>query len=432
MIERVESDAAFAELALSAELSRARLEPRHRGLATELSYGTLRLRGRLDASIAQVCDRKLSALDPAVRNVLRLGAYQLLFLTRVHDAAAVDESVKLARWAGYSKATGFVNAVLRRLAKERERLSFPVLEQDPLAYLETLGSLPTWLAQRWLDELGPEQAAALAKALNRRPPRTVRVSPGADRPSLAKRLGGRLCRYAPDGITDLSRDPLADPAFRAGEITIQDEASQLVGLLLDLQEGESVLDCCAAPGTKTAQLAQAVGPRGEVVALDLHTHRLGLVRRTLERLNLKNTRVLERDATATLDLRGKTQFSKILVDAPCTGLGVLARNPDARWRLEPADVDRSAELQLKILESVLRYLSPGGVCVYSVCTMTPEETSGVTDGILANDAALKISSAADFLPQPAKELVDSRGALRTWPKKSNCDGFYAVRFERIG
>ena len=168
MIERVESDAAFAELALSAELSRARLEPRHRGLATELSYGTLRLRGRLDASIAQVCDRKLSVLDPAVRNVLRLGAYQLLFLTRVHDAAAVDESVKLARWAGDAKATGVVNAVLRRLAKERERLSFPVLEQDPLAYLETLGSLPTWLAQRWLDELGPEQAAALAKALNRR------------------------------------------------------------------------------------------------------------------------------------------------------------------------------------------------------------------------------------------------------------------------
>ena len=430
VLDRVEQEAAYADLALHGELSKARLEPRHRALATELSYGSLRLRGRLDASLAQVCDRELSGLDPTVRNTLRLGAYQLLFLSRIHDGAAVDESVKLARAAGHSRATGFVNAVLRRLAKDRDRLQFPVLEQDPLGFLETVGSLPKWLAERWLSELGPKEAAELAKACNRRPPRTVRVSPGSDPQALAKHLDGKLCRYAPHGITDLSRDPLGDASFKRGQITLQDEASQLVVQLLDPRPDEAVLDCCAAPGTKTAQIAQAVGPRGEVVALELHSRRLSLIHGNLERHGLANTRVLQRDATGILDLRGKTRFSKILVDAPCTGLGVLARNPDARWRLQPEDISRSAELQLKLLESAGRYTERGGVCVYSVCTLTPEETSGVTEAFLARNSEFKISNAAEFLKPEANELVDSSGALRTWPHRHSCDGFYAVRLQR--
>ena len=427
VLERVERDRAYADLTLHAELGRGDLPRRERALATEMSYGTLRLRGRIDAALEQVLDRPLEKAEPTVRNLLRLGAYQLLFLRSVPDAAAVDETVKLARRVGRARAAGFVNAVLRQLARRRGNLRIPSLREDPVSHVEQYGSVPRWLAERWVEELGAEEAAALALAQVEAPPRTVRVSPGADKEALAKRLRARPCGRAPDGLTQLQRDPLRDAAFAAGEITVQDEASQLVALLLGAEPGDTVVDCCAAPGTKAVQLAQQVGPRGEVIALELHAGRIPLIGRSARRLGLDNLRILQRDAAQGFDLKGRLRFRRILIDAPCSGLGVLRRNVDARWRLSPEDVPRAADTQLRLLASATRYLEPGGVMVYSVCTMTPEETSGVIARFLAEHPKVRIDDPRPCLPAKAWDLVDADQALRTWPQRHGCDGFFAVR-----
>ncbi len=429
VLERVDRDRAFAELVLHAALRDSDLERRDRALATELCYGTLRLRGRVDAALGQTLNRPLQRIEPRLKSLLRLGAYQILELEGLRNAAIVDESVKLARSRGLDRASGLVNAALRAVVRRVESgdLRYPDPQEDPLGYLRDWGSLPEWLAERWLQEFGFAEASALAEACTRAPPRTVRVSPGVDRGEVVARLGGRLGRYAPDAVTNLARDPVRDPAFAAGEITVQDEASQLVPLLLGAEQGETVVDCCAAPGTKAVQLAQQVGPHGEVVALELHRNRLQLIYRAASRLRLENLRVLQRDAAKGFDLQGRMRFSRILVDAPCTGLGTLRRNPDARWGLDPREIPRAADRSTALLRSCARYVESGGVLVYSVCTFTPEETTGVVGRFLEVHTDFKQEDARPYLPEAAGPLVDRTGALATFPHRHGCDGFFAVR-----
>jgi 16S rRNA (cytosine967-C5)-methyltransferase len=211
---------------------------------------------------------------------------------------------------------------------------------------------------------------------------------------------------------------------------VQDEASQLVPLLLGAARGDTVVDCCAAPGAKTAQLAEIVGERGSVIALELHEARIGLIRRALERTRARNVRVLQRDVRQGFDLQGPLHYTHLLVDAPCTGLGTLRRNPDARWRLGPEDVTRAAENARAILDSVARYTGPGGVVVYSVCTFTPEETSQLVESFLREHRDFRLDDPRRLLPASAEKLVDTDLALRTWPQLHGCDGFYAVRLVR--
>ncbi len=430
----MDEERAFAELALHAELRDSGLARRDRALATELAYGTLRLRGRLDAAIAQALDKPGRKLDTRLHNLLRLGAYQILFLRGDSHHAAVDETVKLAHAAGLGRAAGFVNAVLRALARRSASggLRFPDPEDDPLAYLVEWTSIPEWLAARWLEEFGPDEAIALAEASSGAPPRTVRVRAEVDREAVAKRLRGRPTRYAPHGVTDLAIDPVRDPGFAAGEMTVQDEGSQLVPLLLGAEPGDTVVDCCAAPGSKSLQLAEIVGAHGEVIALDRRAARLSLIRSGAARMGLANVRVLERDVRQGFGLQGQLWFRRILVDAPCSGLGTLRRNPDQRWRLRPTDIARNASTALAILSSAARYVADGeGVLVYSVCTMTPEETTGVLARFLEDHSDFRVDDPRPWLPETAaKELVTGDGALATLPHRHGCDGFWAVRLVR--
>jgi 16S rRNA (cytosine967-C5)-methyltransferase len=432
VLMRVERDRAFADLALHAALRNSELERRERALATELSYGTLRLRGRIDAVLRQCLDRDLAKLEPGVRNLLRLGTYQILCLSRIRNAAAVSETVELAKVKGLGRAAGLLNAVLRKVARrvEANALAFPDPEQDPQDYLRDWGSLPAWLAERWLEQVGLKEAAALAEACTKAPPRTIRVSAHADREVVAERLRGRVCRFAPRGVTGMRVDPTLDPGFLQGEFTVQDEASQLIPLVLGVEPGDTVVDCCAAPGTKAVQLAEQVGPKGEVIALELHETRLGLIGRAARRLGLANLRILQRDAAKGFDLRGMLYFKRILVDAPCSGLGTLRRNPDARWRLKPEEIGRWAERGLAILTSAARYVEEDGVLVYSVCTHTPEETVTLITRFLETHPQFRLGDPRPHLPPAAAKLVDSEGALRTFPHRHGCDGFYAVRLVR--
>jgi len=432
VLERVDRDRAFAEIVLHAALPEAQLERRDRALATELSYGTLRLRGRVDAALGQCLDRPLRRIESEVRNLLRLGAYQLLCMDGIPDAAVVHETVLLARKLGFERATGFTNAVLRGVARKRDERGFawPDPEADPIGSIETWGSLPRWLAERLVAELGATEALAFADVCTKASPRTVRVTSRGDRERVARDLDGEFTRFAPDGVTNATQDPSRGQAFDRADYVIQDEASQLVPLLLGAEVNDTVVDCCAAPGTKAVQIAEQVGPRGEVIALEQNRTRIALIYKSSQRLGLANIRPLERDVSKGFDLQGRLFYRRILVDAPCSGLGTLRRNPDARWRVRPEEIPRCAERALAILTSAGRYVEEGGALVYSVCTFTPEETTGVVSRFLEREKQFRIDDPRPFLPEPAHALVTASNALETWPQRHGCDGFFAVRLVR--
>jgi 16S rRNA (cytosine967-C5)-methyltransferase len=458
VLDRVQRARAYADLSLHHYLSLSALSGSDRALATELVYGTLRWRGRIDYLLGHVLSQPLEKLEPPVASTLRVGAYQLLFCDRIPDSAAVDESVRCVRALGVERATGLVNAVLRRLARERAEIPLPGLDEDPLRHLTHALSLPEWIAERWLQQYGSLDAAALARASNEPAPLTVRTNcRRQSRNELLEELRARFpdaeaCHYAKYGIRlGHNGDPARDPGFLKGLFSVQDEAAQLCVDLLDPQPGELVLDVCAAPGGKTAAIAERLGDAGGVLALDRHARRLGLVARSVRRLGLTNVHTLERDATQPLgDLpvawldslewldsreevararRERLSFDRVLVDAPCTGLGTLRRNPDARWRVSKDSVQELARLQLSILGQAAAVLRPGGSLVYSTCTLLPEENEGVVKAFIDKNPRFRVAQPAS-LPLSLGPVLSEDGCLRCFPHIHDTDGFYAVRIER--
>ncbi|MFV1978390.1 MAG: 16S rRNA (cytosine(967)-C(5))-methyltransferase RsmB [Myxococcota bacterium] len=437
VLERVSSAGAYADLLLHSALGRSTLSAPDRAFATDLVYGTLRWRGKIDYYLSHFVDQDLAKLEPLVASTLQLGAYQLLCTERVPISAAVDQSVRCIRAAGANRATGLVNAVLRRLALERDKIVLPSVQDDPIAHLTHALSLPRWLAERWIERFGVESAVELAKACNEPPPLTIRTNRArADAGELLQDLlenfpNATACRFARDGIV-LGRkgNPARDRNFLAGRFTVQDEASQLVVALLDPQPGERVLDLCAAPGGKTTAIAERVGPSGSVVAVDRNTRRLDLVQRAVRRLGLTGIRTVARDATRSLtELAPEGGFDRILVDAPCTGLGTLRRNPDAKWRVRPGDPTRLAEIQRALIGKAASVLRPGGTLVYSTCTVLAEENEEIARHFL-NGPRDFAPIPKDAVPEEVKTVADPDGVLRTFPHIHDTDGFFAARFER--
>ena len=431
VLTRVEEDRAFADLLLSHHLDASRLDPRDRRLATELTYGVLRWRGRLDAHIQRVTHRPLPDLPPWLRNLLRLGAYQCLFLDRVPPRAAVDESVKLARRRGHEGFAGFVNGVLRALLREGQTIPEPA---DPVEALALRHSFPHWLVRRWVTRFGAEEAQALMSALNRRPPFTIRVNTlRVTREELILRLksegtDGSPTSYAPDGIIiDPPLLPDSSSSYRDGLWTVQDEASILVGHLVAPRPGEQVVDLCAAPGGKTTHLAQLMADRGKVVALDPHSARLDLVQRACERLGLRIVEPIRGDAQS---FGPAASYDRVLVDAPCSNLGILRRAPELKWHRREEELSGLAANQLAILSAAGSTVRPGGVLVYSTCSLEPEENEAVVDAWLRGSPS--------FRPDPPwcdeilAPLVDETGIFRALPHRHGTDGFTAFRFVKGG
>lgn len=448
VLDRVERVRAFADLALHHTLAQTHLSSVDRALATELVYGTLRWRGRLDYIIQQCLDRELSEVEPVIRATLRIGTYQLHFSDRIPDTAAVDEAVRCARALGAERATGLVNAVLRRVAREQAQVRFPTLEEDPLAHLEHACSLPRWVAERWLTEYGPEASVLLAKTSNAPPPLAVRTNPLRNEPErLIKQVSetfpdAALAHFASRGVI-LGRSGNAgiDPLFLTGHYTVQDEASQLVVDLLDVHPGQHVLDVCAAPGTKTTGIAECLAGEGSVLALDRHAGRLKLIARAARRLGLPGIRTLVRDASLPLsDLPRpdgladgtptESPFDRVLVDAPCSGLGAMRRNADVRWRIRPRDPAELAVAQAAILAEAARVVSPGGSLVYSTCTVMHEENEDVIQPFLEANPDFRLVPASE-LPLALRPLIDADGFLRCYPHLHDMDGFFAARLERV-
>jgi len=429
ILMRVERDRAFADIALEHALERARLEPRDAALCTEIVYGTLRWRRHLDWRLAPHLNRPIDRLDPWVRALLRLTVYQLVFLDRVPRWAAVDEAVSAARLK--SRVPGpaeFVNAVLRSFTRETQPPRLPAL---PVEAAAVRWSFPDWMAARWIVRYGPEEADRLMAALNERPPTTIRANTlRISREDLARRLRDEELAetdptaLAPEGLT-LRRGAVGRwAAFAAGWCSVQDEASMLIARLLDPRPGELVVDACAAPGTKTGHLAQLMDNRGRIVAVDPNAARLRLLSQATARLGVS---IVEAHVggVGSVGGRWKDRCDRALVDAPCSNLGVLRRNPDVKWKRTEADLGRLADKQRGILESAAALVKPGGRLVYATCSLEPEENDAVVAGFLAEHREWRPDPPIDF-----PVAADAGGVIRCLPHVHGTDGFTAVRLVR--
>ena len=433
VLERVLVDGAFADRALDAELDRRRVAARDRALATELVFGTLRWQRYLDWILTPHSRRPLSALDPRPLVLLRMTAYQIAFLERVPAFAAVNDAVGLAR-QGRAKpgVAEFVNAVLRSFARRGAREREPQPPADPVDALALRCSFPTWLAARWVARFGAEEAEALMRAMNERPPLTLRTNTlRTTREELAERLRAEdgvtttPARWAPEGLHAGHGGRPADwRAFADGAFAVQDEASMLVARLLDPVPGETAGDVCAAPGTKTTHLAQLMENRGAVLTFDPQPARLALVTRAAARLGVTIVQTLG-GAAETLAPRFAERCDAVLVDAPCSNLGVLRRNPEVKWRRAEGDVAAGAGRQRAILEAAAGMVRPGGRLVYATCSLEPEENDDVARGFLEARPGWAVDAPASFPIAPGPD-----GFVRCLPHRHGTDGFTAIRLRR--
>jgi 16S rRNA (cytosine967-C5)-methyltransferase len=432
---RIEKERSFADILIDQELSRDLIKGADRGLLTELVYGVLRRQGTLDHIMGQFSKQRPEKLELTVRLLLRLGLYQSFFLDRIPISAAVNETVNLAKEI-VPRAAGFVNAVLRSADRGRDTIGYPDREVEPAHYLATRYSHPEWLAALWCRQLGIDEAEALAAAMAEPPPLTVRANTlRISREALLERLGeegatGTPTAWSPDGIRLEHLGTVSRLAsFKDGLFTVQDESSQLAPLFLGPQPGDRVLDACAAPGGKTTQLAQLMGDRGEILACDVNHKKLRLIKETCDRLGITAVRTFTMDATAPSNAVQEVRFNRILVDAPCSGLGVLRRNPEGKWWKTAADLRLLAVTQLAILENLQGYLAPDGTLLYATCSTTLDENEAVIDAFLARHPEYRVEDLRELYPQFAP-LCTERGFFRSWPQRDGMDGFFAARLTR--
>ena len=429
-----------ADLPAALAESRLRLaDERDRGLAAEIVAGTLRWQRHLDHVIARTASTPLSKLDPEVLTILRLSAYQLLHLDRVPASAVVDDAVSLTRTARKPSASGFVNAVLRSTLRQRQTLAFPAKPADPddraaaLAYLGITHSHPDWLVARWLDRYGLDAAEQWVRFNNQVPALVLRANRlRLTREALAEALATddiqtEPTRFAPDGLVVARGNPLRGPAD--GAFFVQDEASQLVPLVVGARPGERVLDLCASPGGKTTAMAADMRNEGSLVACDVRPKRIDLLRQTVRLSGATCVDVVHIPAAGPLPFGGA--FDRVLVDAPCSGLGTVRRDPDIRWRRTEGDLASLAVEQLSLLARGADLVAPGGRLVYATCSSEPEENEGVVDAFCRSRPdfePLDLGTAARGI-QPV--LLDARGMLRTLPPAHGLEAFFAAALVRV-
>jgi 16S rRNA (cytosine967-C5)-methyltransferase len=431
-----------ADLPTAIALARGRLsDERDVALAAEIATGVQRWRAALDHVLVAFARRPLDRLDPEIVEILRLSAYQLLHLTRVPAAAVVDDAVDLAKRAGKKSAGGFVNAVLRAISRGRNALPLPTKPQDAadrtaaLDYLSIALSHPRWLAERWFDRFGLDATEAWMQFDNRPAPLTLRPNrlrmttdelvSRLDREDVRVRPG----RVAPDALIVEEGHPLRGDGLQRGWFVVQDEASQLVAQLADARPGMRVLDTCASPGGKTTAMAAMMCGEGRIVASDVRERRVQLLRRTVSASGATNVAIVRADLLRPLPFR--QPFDLVVVDAPCSGLGILRRDPDIRWRRSEDDLPALAAAELTMLQHAADAVAPGGRLVYSTCSSEPEENEGVVSAFLASASGFMALDARTAAPSVPAAVIDDRGCLRTQPHRHELEAFFGAVFTRL-
>ncbi|UCD66348.1 MAG: 16S rRNA (cytosine(967)-C(5))-methyltransferase RsmB [Deltaproteobacteria bacterium] len=417
-------------------------DPRDRQLILSLVYGVIRWRGYLDWVISKYSKHPLSKMKSRTLQALRVGVFQLLFLDRVPDSAAINETVQALKDMKQPKwLTGFVNGLLRSVDREREDIPGPLKTKTEETLPEAaLLSHPEWLIKRWKHRYGQAEAHKICQENNKRAPICLRVNTKlTSSTALLEKLrnhglnveAGKFSSLALK-LHDYRGSITTIPGFAAGLFQVQDEAAQLVSLLLGPQQpGKSYLDGCAGLGGKTSHLAQMLAPNSRLVAVEPNPGRIKKLQENLGRLQLDTTVTI---VEGTLDLLlhdNKGRFAGVLIDAPCSGLGVIRRHPDIRWNRKPEDLSRYQEMQVELLKIAAELIATQGILVYATCSMEPEENDEVIEQFLASHKQFALSDCRDMLPEPAACLVDSQGFFRTLPGRDDLDGFFAARLIKI-
>ncbi|HEX9020009.1 MAG TPA: 16S rRNA (cytosine(967)-C(5))-methyltransferase RsmB [Nitrospirota bacterium] len=409
------------------EEARRSFDARDSSFILELVYGVLRNRALLDWTLDQLSVQPVGKTDSWTRNILRLGAYQMRFLDRVPVSASVNTAAELAK--AYGKKSGYVNGLLRNLDRKRDAIPYPG-SGDPIQRLSVLHSHPEWLVARWVERFGAEAAETLLENNNRPAPLTIRTNTlKTTREGLKASLDSEGARtvdstYSPIGLELVSGPGFQEfSSFRKGWFAIQDEAAQLISMMLAPRPGEKVLDACAAPGGKATHLAELMNNRGTLIALESDPKRIERIRENSARLGASIIVPTLGDATQYAE----GVFDKVLIDAPCSGLGVLRRHPDGRWNKSEKSIKEKQALQKKILENCSKLVKHGGALVYATCTTEPEENENVIDDFLVKHAEFVFDDPRPFLPASAGKLVDAKGFFRTFPDEPATDGFFGAR-----
>jgi len=452
ILNRVEEAALHPDRLLTDSFKRYRyFTSLDRAFLTELTYGVIRWREKLDWVIRHFSKIPFAKIELETLHILRLGLYQILFMSRTPSSAAVNESAELAKRIRGKGGAGFVNAVLRSSIRQKDEIRYPDMAEDPALHLSVVESHPLWLVQRWLKEMGIEEALKLCKFNNRISPLTLRTNTlKISREDLIRKLEEEKLQPLPSTFSEegiLLQDPPPTselPFMKEGLYIIQDEASQMVTFILDPKPGERILDACTAPGGKTTHMAQRMKNQGEICALDVSKGKLHLVEEMCQRLGIKIVKTTKGDAVKSLPLPQGVKFDRILADVPCSGFGTLRKNPDLKWRREEKDIKRLGELQVSILSNLSAYVKERGVLVYSTCTVFHEENEDVVETFLGGHPEFQLDQiekvASDIPACRQADMVDGKsekvrsfvrnGYFKTFPPKNEMDGFFVARLSR--
>ncbi len=430
VLNRVERTDSYLDKVLDAELRSGDLNDLDKGLLTELVHGVLRWQNRLDWVLNGFSHGNFAKSEINVKNTLRVALYQILFLDRIPHSAAVNEGVEFIKRIRGDKPAGLVNAVLRNIIRNIDGIRYPDPAEDLVQYISVFYSHPSWMVGRWLERFGRQDLERLLVANNERPGMALRINRlRIDPADFTAQLDARQIPYTRSSalphfvkVKTLSGIAQMD-LFRNGMFTIQDESAALPCQLLDPRPGSRVIDMCAAPGGKTTNMAEMMQNQGEIIALDKYDAKLNLIRASCERLGVRIANLRAADAVTYED----APADHVLLDAPCSGLGTLAKKPDMKWKRDMSDIRKLAALQENLLENAARLTKPGGVIVYSTCTLEPEENAGVVQTFLGHHPEFTLDRADRYLPA---DLVTPEGYVATYPHLHGMDGSFAARLVR--
>jgi len=434
ILNRVDKTALHPDRLLTDSFKRYRyLTSIDRAFLTELTYGVIRWKGRLDWVIRHFSKIPINKIELEALNILRLGLYQVFFLSRTPASAAVNESVELAKGIRGKKGAGFVNAVLRSTLRQKDEIRYPDIKEDPALQISIVQSHPLWLVQRWVREMGVEETIKICTFNNQISSLTLRTNTlKINREDLIEKLNEKELKpfptnFSEEGIGLQDPPPTSElPFIKEGLYIIQDEASQLIIAILDPKPGERILDACAAPGGKTTHIAQRMGNQGEIFALDLNQEKLALIEEISQRLGIKIIKTIRGNAAQSLPISQGLRFDRILADVPCSGFGTLRKNPDLKWRRGEEDIKRLSELQFSILRNLSGYVKEKGVLVYSTCTVFHEENEDMVEKFLKGHPEFQLDK-MDKILSPQYYSFTQNGYFKTFPPKDKMDGFFVAR-----
>ncbi|MGB6033691.1 MAG: 16S rRNA (cytosine(967)-C(5))-methyltransferase RsmB [Bacteroidota bacterium] len=432
ILNRVDRTDSYLDKLLDAELRSPDLNDLDKGLLTEIAHGVLRWQSRLDWVLNGFSHGNFAKSEINIKNALRVALYQILFLGRVPHSAAVNEAVEFVKRIRGEKPAGLVNAVLRNIIRNMDGIRYPDRKADEIQYLSVFFAHPQWMVKRWVSRFGVEEATRLFQANNERPSLSLRINTLKIEPvSFLRQLEQQKITYTGSSHIDyfvkvkrLTRIGQME-LFRNGMFTIQDESAALPGILLAPRPGDRVVDLCAAPGGKTTHIAELMKNDGEIVALDKYEAKLNLIRASCDRLGCTIVSLRVGDAMQY----EQESVDKVLLDVPCSGLGVLAKKPDIKWKRDVSDIYRLREFQLQFIESAARLLKAGGVLVYCTCTTEPEENQGIVQEFLRTHPDFSLDHAGQYV---SKDLVSEDGYIETFPHRHEMDGSFAARLIRKG